>query len=75
MNTKGPVPIGLFPKGALLIGPPGSGKTTMAVLMAPLLNAELLSTDCIRKELYGDETCQGEWSEIEIDCIVNSKNL
>ena len=49
----------------LLIGPPGSGKTTMSKLMAPLLNAEVLSTDFIRKELYGDETCQGEWSEIE----------
>ena len=49
----------------LLIGPPGSGKTTMAALMAPLLNAEVLSTDGIRKELYGDEAIQGDWKDIE----------
>ena len=49
----------------LLIGPPGSGKTTMAALMAPLLNAKVLSTDGIRKELYGDEAIQGDWNDIE----------
>jgi len=49
----------------LLIGPPASGKTTIAALLAPLLDAELLSTDRIREELYGDPMIQGHWSEVE----------
>ena len=49
----------------LLIGPPASGKTTIAALLAPLLNAELFSTDRIREELYGDAMIQGHWSEVE----------
>ena len=46
----------------LLIGPPATGKTTVAALLAPLLDAELLSTDRIREELYGDPMIQGNWS-------------
>lgn len=49
----------------LLIGPPASGKTTIAALLAPLLNAEVFSTDLIREELYGDPMIQGHWSEVE----------
>jgi len=49
----------------LLIGPPASGKTTIAALLSPLLDAELLSTDRIREELYGDPMIQGHWSEVE----------
>jgi len=49
----------------LLIGPPASGKTTIAALLAPLLNAELFSTDRIREELYGDPMIQGHWHEVE----------
>ena len=49
----------------LLIGPPASGKTTIAALLAPLLNAELFSTDRIREELYGDPAIQGHWHEVE----------
>ncbi|WP_186586483.1 AAA family ATPase [Synechococcus sp. A15-28] len=49
----------------LLIGPPASGKTTIATLLAPLLDAELLSTDRIRDELYGDPMIQGHWHEVE----------
>lgn len=49
----------------LLIGPPASGKTTTAALLAPLLGAELFSTDRIREELYGDPMIQGHWHEVE----------
>ena len=49
----------------LLIGPPASGKSTIAELLAPLLDAELFSTDRIREELYGDPMIQGHWHEVE----------
>ena len=54
----------------LLIGPPGSGKTTLAGQLAPLLQGEtgepglVLSTDVIRAELFGDAGVQGPWDEI-----------
>ena len=49
----------------LLIGPPASGKTSIAKILAPLLKAEIISTDAIREELWGDEFYQGPWEEIE----------
>ena len=49
----------------LLIGPPASGKTTIAALLAPMLNADIFSTDRIREELYGDPMIQGHWHEVE----------
>jgi predicted kinase len=55
----------------LLIGPPASGKTTLAAVLAPLLTppgeppALVLSTDVIRAELYGDAGVQGPWRDIE----------
>jgi len=54
----------------LLIGPPASGKTTLAQKLAPLLTPEgeppavVLSTDLIRAEVFGDAAVQGPWDEI-----------
>ena len=54
----------------LLIGPPASGKTTLAHKLSPLLrgpNGEpglVLSTDVIRAELFGDAAVQGPWPQI-----------
>lgn len=50
----------------LLIGPPGSGKTTFAqVLAAVLPQPWIVSSDRIRGQLYGDPQIQGPWPEIE----------
>ncbi len=55
----------------LLIGPPASGKTTLAHQLAPLLSrpgeppAVVLSTDAIRAEVFGDAAVQGPWSTIQ----------
>ncbi|QPN66538.1 ATP-binding protein [Synechococcus sp. CBW1006] len=54
----------------LLIGPPGSGKSSLAALLAPLVGsadqpAEILATDQLRAELYGDPSIQGPWPELE----------
>ena len=50
----------------MLIGPPGSGKSTLAQQMqARLPHSQIVSTDRIRRALYGDETHQGNWLEIE----------
>ncbi|MEB3349377.1 MAG: ATP-binding protein [Cyanobacteriota bacterium] len=49
----------------LLIGPPASGKSTLAAVLAERTGAIVLSTDAIRAELFGDAAVQGAWSEIE----------
>jgi len=49
----------------LLIGPPASGKTTLAGVLAELTGAQLLSTDRLRQELFGDARVQGPWGDIE----------
>ena len=49
----------------LLIGLPASGKTTASKELAVAKKAVVISTDKIRKHLYGLETVQGEWKEIE----------
>ena len=55
----------------LLIGPPASGKTTLARTLAPLLTAPgeppalVLSTDAIRTEVFGDAAVQGPWIDIQ----------
>ena len=52
-------------RGHLLIGPPGSGKSTLAAILAPRLQAQVISTDEWRQRLWGDAEVQGPWSELE----------
>ena len=55
----------------VLIGPPASGKSTLARTLAPLLTAAgdspalVLSTDAIRAEVFGDAAVQGPWIDIQ----------
>ncbi|MFM7265389.1 MAG: AAA family ATPase, partial [Cyanobium sp.] len=49
----------------MLIGPPASGKTTLAGVLAQLTGAVVLSTDVVRGELFGDAAVQGPWRDIE----------
>ncbi|WP_330203587.1 AAA family ATPase [Cyanobacterium sp. DS4] len=57
-----------------LIGVPASGKSTFAQLLAQTGNYQIISTDTIRKELYGDEIVQGNWLEIEAEVLKQIKN-
>ena len=46
----------------LLIGLPASGKSSLAQnLLATQPKFKLISTDAIRKQLFGDEAIQGPW--------------
>lgn len=46
----------------LLVGLPGSGKSSLAEqLLAADPKLRLISTDAIRKQLFGDEAIQGSW--------------
>lgn len=46
----------------LLIGLPGSGKSTLVKqLIAECPQMQLISTDAIRGQLFGDEIIQGPW--------------
>lgn len=53
-----------MPKLIILCGIPGSGKTTYAQEYIKKYGGLHLSSDLIRKELYGDESTQGNPSEV-----------
>ncbi len=57
------------PIAHFLIGVPGSGKSALARLISQIGNYEIISTDEIRQQLYGDETIQGDWPEIETEAL------
>ena len=48
----------------VLVGIPGSGKSTYARKLAETENAYVISGDDVREELYGSAEIQGNWAEI-----------
>ena len=48
----------------VMVGAPGSGKSTYAAKLAQTENAFIISGDDIRAELYGSAEIQGDWGEI-----------
>ena len=59
----------------MLIGPPASGKSTAAENISRRENnAVILSSDKIRAALYGDESIQGVWNDIEAILYKDIKN-
>lgn len=56
--------------GHFLIGLPGSGKSTFAHRLKEMVaDAVVVSTDRVRQRLYGDESIQGNWAEIEQEVV------
>ena len=49
----------------VMVGAPGSGKSTFASELAESENAFVISGDDIRAELYGSADIQGNWVEIQ----------
>jgi len=48
----------------VMVGAPGSGKSTYAGEIVLRENANIISGDSIREELYGDACIQGNWIDI-----------
>jgi predicted kinase len=48
----------------IMVGAPGSGKSTYAAKLAQTENVYIISGDDIRQELYGSAEIQGNWVEI-----------
>jgi predicted kinase len=48
----------------IMVGAPGSGKSTYAAKLAQTENAHIISGDDIREELFGSPEVIGEWVEI-----------
>lgn len=49
---------------AVMVGAPGSGKSTYAKELAEMLGGEVVSLDSIREDLWGDEAIQGDWAAL-----------
>lgn len=51
-------------KAYVMVGAPGSGKSTEAERIARAENATIISGDDIRRKLYGSSEVKGNWVEI-----------
>jgi len=58
-----------------LIGLPASGKSTFAQQLAEIEGSryEIISTDRIREQLFGDEIVQGDWRQVEAEVMSRIK--
>lgn len=58
-----------------LIGLPASGKSTFAQKLAEIEGSrhEIISTDKIREQLFGDEIVQGDWRQVEAEVMSRVK--
>lgn len=48
----------------IMIGVPGSGKSTFANMISDKYNIPIVSSDTIRKQLYGSESIQGNFNQV-----------
>ena len=48
----------------VLCGVPGAGKSSLAEKLSKQHGAYIVSGDRVRYELYGDESCLGDWNEV-----------
>jgi predicted kinase len=48
----------------MMVGVAGSGKSTLAKHLAASIGAEIVSSDAVRGELYGDESCQANHAKV-----------
>ncbi|MEA5518912.1 WYL domain-containing protein [Limnoraphis robusta] len=59
----------------ILMGVPSSGKSTFAKHLAQLDQRYcIVSTDDIRRDLFGDESIQGNWVQVENEVLQRIKN-
>jgi len=48
----------------VMVGAPGSGKSTAGARLAELFDSVVVSTDAVRGDLWGDESVQGDWADV-----------
>lgn len=53
-----------MPELIMMVGVAGSGKSTLAKNLAASIGAEIVSSDAVRGELYGDESCQANHAKV-----------
>ena len=53
-----------MPELIMMVGVAGSGKSTIAQRIAQSAGAEIVSSDAVRGELYGDENCQANPAKV-----------
>ena len=54
----------MVPYFIMMVGLPGSGKSTYAKKLSDKVQITIYSSDAIREELFGDENCQTDNNEV-----------